>query len=52
MLRMKPITIDSWPFIGFSAKTGEMEKGAILKEKEVVKQAKELVPLLIRKIRK
>jgi multimeric flavodoxin WrbA len=50
MLRMKPITINSWPFIGFSAKTGEIEKGAILKEKEVVRQAKELVPLLIREM--
>jgi hypothetical protein len=38
------------PFIGFSAKTGEIEKGAILKEKEVVRQAKELVPLLIREM--
>ncbi|MGQ9506829.1 MAG: flavodoxin family protein [Candidatus Bathycorpusculaceae bacterium] len=52
MLHMKPITINSWPFIGFSAKTGEIEKGAILKEKEVINQAKELVTLLIREMGK
>jgi hypothetical protein len=49
---MKPVTINSWPFIGFSAKTGEIEKGAILKEKEVIKQAKELLPLMIKEMEK
>jgi len=52
MFRMKPINLTSWPFIGFSAKCGDMEKGAVLREKEVVKQAKELLPLLIAEIRK
>lgn len=50
MLRMKTVTTNTWPYIGFSAKSGEMEKGTILKEREAVRQAKELVPLLIREM--
>jgi multimeric flavodoxin WrbA len=52
MFRMRLMTLNSWPFIGFSAKSGEIEKGAILKETEVTKQAKELLPLLITEIQK
>lgn len=52
MLGMRPITTPTWPFIGFSAKSGDIEKGAILKEKETIKQAKELLKLLIRKTEK
>lgn len=51
-LKMRPITINSWPFIGLSAKSGEIEKGAILKEKESIKMAKELVQLLITEVKK
>lgn len=52
MLRMRPVTINSWPFIGFSAKSGDIEKGAILKEKKVIEQAKELLKLLVMEIEK
>lgn len=52
MLRMKPVTSNLWPFIGFSAKSGDIEKGAILREVEVIKQAKELLRLLITEIGK
>jgi hypothetical protein len=41
-----PILAIHWVF----SKNWQIEKGAILKEKEVVRQAKELVPLLIREI--
>jgi len=52
MLQMRPVTTNSWPFIGLSAKSGEMEKGAILKEKESIKMVKELVQLLITEVEK
>ena len=52
MLKMKPITTDDWPYIGFSAKSGEMEKGAILKETEVIEKGRKLVELLIKEIGK
>lgn len=50
MLQMRPVISNFWPFIGFSAKSGDMKKGSILKETEVMKQAKELVQLLASKI--
>jgi len=52
MLGMRPVTTNTWPFIGFSARSGEIEKGAILKEKEAIKQAKELLKLLVGEIEK
>ena len=52
MLGMRPITTEFWPFIGFSAKSGDIEKGAILKEKKIIEQAKELLKLLVREIEK
>jgi len=52
MLKMRPITTDDWPYIGFSAKSGEMEKGAILREKEVIEKGRKLVELLIKEIGK
>jgi len=53
MLKMRPITTDEWPYIiGFSAKSGEMEKGAILKETEVITKERKMAELLIREIEK
>jgi len=52
MLGMRPITTSTWPFIGFSARSGGIERGAILKEKEIIKQAEELLKLLISEIEK
>jgi len=52
MLKMRPITMDDWPYIGFSAKSGGMEKGAILKETEVIRKGRKLAELLIREIEK
>lgn len=52
MLGMRPITTNAWPFIGFSAKSGEIEKGAILNETETIKQTKELLNTLEKEIRK
>lgn len=52
MLRMRPVTSNSWPFIGFSAKSGDIEKGAILRETKVIEQAKEQLKLLIKKMEK
>lgn len=49
---MRLITIRSWTYIGFPAKSGDIEKGAILKEKNVIKQAKELLISLIKEIEK
>lgn len=48
MFGMRPISVDTWPFIGFSAKCG-FEKGAVLKEGETIQQAKRLVNVLIEK---
>jgi multimeric flavodoxin WrbA len=50
MLGMHPIVTNTWPFIGLSAKSGGMEKGAILKEKKIIEEAKGLVKLLIREM--
>lgn len=52
MMRMHPITTNTWPFIGFSGKSGDIEKGAILKEKETIHQAKELLKLLVKEVEK
>lgn len=52
MLRMQPITTSFWPFIGLSAKSGDIEKSAILKETKVIEQAREVLRLLIREIEK
>lgn len=52
MLHMKPFTVNSWPFIGFSAKSGDVKKATILRQTEVIKQAKELAKLLTSKIEK
>jgi len=50
MLRMRPVVTNFWPFIGLSVKSGEMEKGAILKETKSKEQAKELLRLLVKEI--
>lgn len=50
MLQMKTVNLRFWPFIGLSAKTGGIESGAVLKETETLKQAKEAVSLLIKEI--
>jgi multimeric flavodoxin WrbA len=47
MLRMKPITVNEWPYIGFSAKSGEIDKGAILKEEETINKGREFLKSLI-----
>jgi len=47
MLRMRLVTMSYWPFIGLSARSGEIEKGAILKETKAMEQAKELLRLLV-----
>lgn len=54
MLRMRPVVTNFWPFIGFSAKSGDIdiEKGGILKETKVIEQAKELLKLLVAEIEK
>jgi len=50
MLGVRPVTTSTWPFIGFSARSGDIERGAILKEKETIRQARELLKRLIREI--
>jgi len=52
MMQMEPLTVDYWPYIGFSMKSGGMEKGAILKEKEGLEKAKELAAFLVKEIEK
>lgn len=47
MLGMQPIKITRWPFIGLSAKSGNIYKDAILKETETIKQTKKALELLI-----
>lgn len=37
---MHPVTIDLWPYIGLNAKSDEMETGAILRQKKVIRQAR------------
>jgi len=51
-LHMRPITTDFWPFIGLSAKSGEIEPDAILKETKTLEQAKDFLELLVREIEK
>lgn len=50
MLHLQPVTTNFWPYIGFSAKSGNIEKGSILKEMEVIEKAKEVMGLLVREI--
>ena len=45
MLHLQPLTINFWPYIGFSAKGGNIDKGSILKETEVIEKAKEVMGL-------
>jgi len=52
MLHLQPLTINFWPYIGFSAKGGNIDKGSILKETEVIEKAKEVMGLFIREIEK
>jgi len=52
MLYMQPVTTDFWPYIGFSAKGGNIHKGSILKETEVIEKAKKAMGLLIREVEK
>lgn len=52
MLHMQPVTTNSWPYIGFSAKGGNIKKGSILKETEVIEKAKEVMGLFAREIEK
>jgi len=52
MLHMRPITINFWPYIGLSAKSGDIEKGAILREKKAIEQAEEVLKLLVMGIEK
>lgn len=52
MLRMQPVTTNFWPHIGFSAKSGNIKKGSILKETGVIEKAKEVMALLVREIEK
>jgi len=49
-LHMHLLTIDKHPYIGISAKGGD-KKGEILKDQKALKQARELVGLLIKKIK-
>jgi multimeric flavodoxin WrbA len=48
-LHMHPLIIDKYPYLGISAKGGD-EKGEILKDQNALKQAKELVGLVIKEI--
>jgi multimeric flavodoxin WrbA len=52
MLKMKLITTTNWPYIGISSKSGDIDKGGILKETETIKQAKELLTSLVKEIEK
>ncbi|MBX5327777.1 MAG: flavodoxin family protein [Candidatus Bathyarchaeota archaeon] len=47
MLGMKPITVNAWPYIGFSAKSGGINAGAILKEQETINKGREFLKLLV-----
>jgi hypothetical protein len=49
-LHMHLLTIDEHPYIGISAKGGD-KKGVILKDQKALKQARELVGLLIKEIK-
>lgn len=51
MLGGRLVTVDRWPFIGLSVKTGGVEKGAVLKEEESIRHAKELLKLLIERLK-
>jgi len=50
MLGMRLVTVDTWPFIGLSVKSGGIERGAVLKEEESIQRVKELLKLMIGKL--
>ncbi|MEW5993132.1 MAG: NAD(P)H-dependent oxidoreductase [Candidatus Zixiibacteriota bacterium] len=50
VLRMKPVTTNFWPFIGLSAKSGDIQKGAILEETESIAQGTDLLRSLVLEI--
>ncbi|MGQ9596606.1 MAG: flavodoxin family protein [Thermoproteota archaeon] len=50
MLGARLVTVDSWPFIGLSVKTGSVKKGTVLKEEDSIKHVKELMKLLIERL--
>jgi len=50
MLRMRLVTMDFWPFIGVSVKSGGVEKEAVLGEQNTLEQAKEMLHLLIKSV--
>jgi multimeric flavodoxin WrbA len=50
MLGMRLVTVDTWPFIGLSVKSGGIERGAVLKEEESIQRVKELLKLTIGKL--
>ena len=52
MLKMKPITIKHWPYIGLSAKSSGLDKRAILGETETIQRGKEALSLLIKEIQR
>jgi len=51
-LGMLPVTTNKWPYIGLSAKSDDMERGAILKQTETISESKQFVRLLINEIEK
>jgi len=51
MLRMRLVTMDFWPFIGVSVKSGGVKKEAVLGERNALEQAKEMLHLLIKSLK-
>ena len=51
MLGMSVVISEYWPYIGLSANSGELEKGAVLQKPETLERAKQLRELLVREIR-
>jgi len=49
---MRPITPDFWPHIGFFARSGGVQKGAISEQTEVIEQARDLLRSLVSEIEK
>lgn len=52
MLGMRPVIGNTWPYTGLSAKSGDIDKDAILKETDTIKKAKDYLKLLVRDIEK
>jgi len=52
MLGMQPVTTRLWPYIGLSAKSGGIERDAILKETRTINRAREVLKLLLREMEK